>query len=141
MDRALVSSRFMNQFSEAKLTNMEISTSDHSPLLLEPKVAISIIQVKRFKFENAWLREPMCRHIVKEPWQMYQYLSFQEKIEKCSEMLGEWGKEITSNFRDRINRSKKIMKKMKGRRYDISAGRYRKESKKLIEAYNQQEVF
>ncbi|KAK1372464.1 hypothetical protein POM88_028657 [Heracleum sosnowskyi] len=36
LDRALVSSNFMNQFTDAKLVNLKISTSDHNPILLEP---------------------------------------------------------------------------------------------------------
>lgn len=34
-DRALVSTSFMNKFPEAKLINLEISTSDHCPIILE----------------------------------------------------------------------------------------------------------
>ncbi|XP_074373986.1 uncharacterized protein LOC141714363 [Apium graveolens] len=36
LDRALVTQTFLDLFKEAKLTNLEISTSDHSPLWLEP---------------------------------------------------------------------------------------------------------
>lgn len=35
LDRALVSIDFMHKFPEAKLINLEISTSDHCPILLE----------------------------------------------------------------------------------------------------------
>ncbi|XP_074324163.1 uncharacterized protein LOC141661078 [Apium graveolens] len=107
LDRALVSNNFMQVFTEAKLTNIEVSTSDHSPIFLEPKIVTKPLQVKRFKFENAWLREPMCLQIVKETWSMHQHKSIQEKIALCSEMLSSWGKEITGNFKDRIRQSKR----------------------------------
>lgn len=32
LDRALVSTLFLQSFSESKLTNLEVSTSDHCPL-------------------------------------------------------------------------------------------------------------
>lgn len=64
LDRALVSSSFMTQFVDAKLTNMKISTSDHSPILLEPFKRSRSVKVKRFRFENVWLRDPMCGKIV-----------------------------------------------------------------------------
>lgn len=53
LDRALISPSFVNQFKDVKLINLEISTSDHAPILLEPYNTISITHIKRFKFENA----------------------------------------------------------------------------------------
>ncbi|KAK1383559.1 hypothetical protein POM88_021294 [Heracleum sosnowskyi] len=40
LDRALVTPAFFTLFKDAKLTNLEVSTSDHSPLWLEPHIAI-----------------------------------------------------------------------------------------------------
>lgn len=92
LDRALVLNRYMQVFTEAKLTNIEVSTSDHCPVFFEPKVIINSSHIKRFKFENAWLREPMCPQIVKEIWSFHQQKSIQEKIALCSEILSSWGK-------------------------------------------------
>lgn len=36
LDRVLVSTNFINTFAEMRASNLEISTSDHSPLFLEP---------------------------------------------------------------------------------------------------------
>ncbi|KAK1400433.1 hypothetical protein POM88_000038 [Heracleum sosnowskyi] len=72
LDRALVSNSFVNQFEDAKLTNMKITTSYHSPILLEPFVRSKAIRVQRLRFENAWLRDPMCGNIVEESWQINQ---------------------------------------------------------------------
>ncbi|XP_074323276.1 uncharacterized protein LOC141660211 [Apium graveolens] len=59
LDRAVASSSFLYIFTEVKLTNLGISTSDHSPIYLEPIHQSSRNFIKRLKFENAWLREPM----------------------------------------------------------------------------------
>ncbi|KAK1362457.1 hypothetical protein POM88_046931 [Heracleum sosnowskyi] len=80
LDRALVTGSFMAQFADAKLTNLEISTSDHSPIFLKPVINFRTISNARFKFENAWLRDPMCKKIVEETWQMHQGKTLQEKI-------------------------------------------------------------
>lgn len=40
LDRALVNIEFMNMFKDASLTNLEVTTSDHCPLLLEPSIYI-----------------------------------------------------------------------------------------------------
>lgn len=95
LDRDLVSIGFMNKFPEAKLYNLEISTSDHCPILLELYNSKVEFQVKRFRFENAWLREPMCQQIIEEVWSSGMNRSFYEKLKACSEILSSWGKEIT----------------------------------------------
>lgn len=116
LDRALVSSKFIQCFSEMKLTNLEVSTSNHTPIFFEPVVVIKTNHVKCFRFENAWLREPMCQEIVKETWSRYTEKSLQEKLSRCAEILSDLGKEVTGSFKTRINHHKKIMKAMKGRR-------------------------
>lgn len=80
LDRALVSANFMNQFTDAKLINLKISTSDHSPILLEPFTRSHAVKVKNFRFENAWLRDPMCGKIVEESWHLNQGKPLVEKI-------------------------------------------------------------
>lgn len=59
LDRALVSDSFIKHFAEARLINIEISTSDHSPILLMPRTLSHINIVKNFRFKNAWLRDPV----------------------------------------------------------------------------------
>lgn len=66
LDRALVNPSFLNVFMNAKLTNLEVSTSDHCPLLLEHVTSIAFTRNKTFRFENAWLREPMCYQLVED---------------------------------------------------------------------------
>ncbi|KAK1362169.1 hypothetical protein POM88_046643 [Heracleum sosnowskyi] len=56
LDRALVSESFLHLFKGAKLINLEVSTSDHCHILLEPDDCSSVRTVKPFRFENAWLR-------------------------------------------------------------------------------------
>lgn len=97
---------------------MEVTTSDHCPIFMEPKVVINPARSRNFKFENAWLREPMCLQIVKDIWQCHHNKSIQDKIQLCSKVLSKWGKEITSGFKDRIAKHKKVLRSLKGRRDD-----------------------
>lgn len=86
LDRVLVSCNFMNLFPESKLFNLEVSTSDHCPILLKMKKMHIAIQVKRFSFKNAWLREPMCQQIVEEVWSSGTSHSFYDKLQELSEI-------------------------------------------------------
>lgn len=103
LDRALVSNDFLNVFTEAKLYNLEISTSDHSPIFLELHKTDVFSPTKHFCFENAWLREPMCEQIVEGVWNSGSSRSFYEKMDECSEILSSWGQEITGSFKKRVH--------------------------------------
>lgn len=116
LDRAMTSDEWNVLFPSARLINLEISSSDHCPLLLDPMGRPYVGGGRKFRFENAWLREPMCGQIVRDCWVMNEEASFQQKIRLCGEVLEEWGKEVTGSFTRRIQRANKIMKRLKGRR-------------------------
>ncbi|KAK1364240.1 Endonuclease/exonuclease/phosphatase family protein [Heracleum sosnowskyi] len=55
LDRAIATSSWMHLFKDARLINLEVSTSDHSPILLVPMAIDGLPRVRKQKFENAWL--------------------------------------------------------------------------------------
>ncbi|XP_060967734.1 uncharacterized protein LOC133035666 [Cannabis sativa] len=63
LDKALVTHPWLDTFPNAVLTNGDVSSSDHTPIFLEPAPAISTVPVHLFRFENAWTREPICAQI------------------------------------------------------------------------------
>ncbi|KAJ8766210.1 hypothetical protein K2173_021727 [Erythroxylum novogranatense] len=68
LDRALACSRWIRKFPYYKVSNLEVTSSDHSPIFLEP-IAVSFqVGVKRFRFENAWLRDSQFLSVVKIFW-------------------------------------------------------------------------
>ncbi|XP_074352761.1 uncharacterized protein LOC141691911 [Apium graveolens] len=141
LDRALVNVSFQAMFEVAKLINLEISTSDHCPILLALQDKNYIARTQRFKFENAWLHETMCQQIVAEVWAEHEHLSLFDKLKECLNILSAWGQEITGNFKQRIKSCKRILKTLKGRRDDNSVELIKHEQRKLSEIYTQHEVF
>lgn len=131
----------MSLFSNSKLINLEVSTSDHSPILLETQDAHKVEYKKPFRFKNAWLCESLCYQLVEDVWLNNSQSSFYEKLSICSNVLSTWGKEITGNFKGKINQSKKILKTLKGRRDAAPIKTVKVEKKRLTEIYAQQEVF
>ncbi|KAK1365329.1 hypothetical protein POM88_040890 [Heracleum sosnowskyi] len=85
LDRAVASSSWLNLFKDAKLVNLEVSTSDHSPILLEPVAAELMSRTCTLKFENAWLREPVCKFKVEDSWKQNQNETLQMKLSRCLE--------------------------------------------------------
>lgn len=95
LDRALVTQDWMNLFPMANLFNLEGSNSDHSPIFLVPKKREANRGINTFRFENAWLLEPMCQQLVSAHWQEDEGVDIQSKVKACSIVLAEWGK-VTS---------------------------------------------
>lgn len=100
-------------FPQAKLYNLEGFSSDHSAIFLDLVRRSSRKMKKSFRFENAWLTEPLCSTIVKDNWEANTHSNIQQKIKKCAENLSEWGKEITGCFNKRIRECHQKLKSLR----------------------------
>lgn len=68
----------------SKLYNLEDSPSDHNPIFLDTKYMINVQRSARhFRFENAWLAEPMCFQLVKDSWEENDGVDIQRKVVNC----------------------------------------------------------
>ncbi|KAF4379184.1 hypothetical protein G4B88_010578 [Cannabis sativa] len=114
LDKALVSSLWLDSFPSAILTNGDFSSSDHTPLFLDISPAAPTVLVHHFRFENAWTREPLCAQIVQACWDNNAQLPLLEKISICSKQLEDWGRSLTCNFKRRLKQSKAILTSLKG---------------------------
>lgn len=131
IDRMLISSIRLTLFDMAKLYNLEdsSSSSDYSPIFLEPTPAIRRYVKRSFLFENAWLSELMCVQIVKDNLTCHHELGIQDKINICGHKLESWSKEITSRFGNRIKLCKNEVKQLSNKRVEISVERFKEVEK------------
>ncbi|KAM6599952.1 hypothetical protein CsatA_019561 [Cannabis sativa] len=141
LDRALVSKQWLVYFSSAQLLNLELSSSDHSPLLLNLVGQSYISRHKQFRFENFWLREPMCFQVVKDCWVESALGGIQEKIKLCGNKLTEWNNDYLGKFHSRLKHWKSEAKKFKAGRDDVSLRRFKEAENNLFEVLNQKEIF
>lgn len=96
----------MEIFSIARLLNLKVTSSDHCPIFLDPDQKIITFHHRSFRFENAWLFEPMCKLIVMDIWENSGDIEFDHKIALCAERLATWGKKITGRFGERLKACK-----------------------------------
>ncbi|XP_062093476.1 uncharacterized protein LOC133799478 [Humulus lupulus] len=139
LDRALASQSWVDAFLSARLSNLHFSSLDHCPILLEPVINRTFAGTKSFRFENAWLREPVCTQIVKDCWAIDA--SIQGKIHHCGEILAAWGKEVTGNFKIKIATCKSKLKRLKGRKDEDGLRKYEETEKDFFEILTKREVF
>ncbi|XP_074377107.1 uncharacterized protein LOC141718627 [Apium graveolens] len=131
LDRALVTHSWFDLFPMAKLYTMEGSPSDHCPIYLEPKGNQRWQRKKRFRFENAWLTEPLCMQIVKDNWEVNEDSSIVYKVQQCGEKLEVWGREVTGCFSKRIKECKMQLKQYRNGRDVQSLQRYKEAQQQL----------
>ncbi|XP_074352660.1 uncharacterized protein LOC141691805 [Apium graveolens] len=122
----------------AKVYNLEGSPSDHSPLLVVPEQKTSGNKKKQFRFENAWLTEPICFQIVRDEKDNDNVI---QKVERCAENLDIWGREIMSCFSTRIRECKIRLKVLRGKRDAQAKEEYDLIRKKLHLILDQKEIF
>ena len=65
LNRALASNSWHHLFPKAKVSSLEASCSDHLPIFLDLNPVVNSPRIKKFRFENTWLREADCIEIVK----------------------------------------------------------------------------
>uniref|UniRef100_A0A803NSB0 Reverse transcriptase domain-containing protein n=1 Tax=Cannabis sativa TaxID=3483 RepID=A0A803NSB0_CANSA len=120
---------------------IEVRLDHHSPIFLEFVAPDAFIPNRHFRFENAWLKELMCLEIVNDCWNVTSHVSVAEKISLCAEKLSTWGKNVTGNFKLRINKCRNELKQLKNKQDTISVQRYSEKKKELFMVLDQKEAF
>ncbi|XP_060968579.1 uncharacterized protein LOC115710349 [Cannabis sativa] len=83
LNKALVSHLWLQSFPQATLTNGDFSSSDDTPIFLEPKPPWMSKKTYHFQYENCWSCEPLCSKLVEDCWNNNQRLSLAERIKAC----------------------------------------------------------
>ena len=115
LNRALATNAWMFAFQLAKEWNLEITSSDHYPIFLDPKPISGNKIINRFRFENSWLQKAKCGKVVCNSWGRTTNLSFQGQIESCGKDLLYWSSCITGNFKQRIEWCNRKLKTLRGK--------------------------
>ncbi|XP_074322749.1 uncharacterized protein LOC141659720 [Apium graveolens] len=76
---------------------LDVTTSDHLPLILQLNSQVYMPKSRRFKFENIWIRDVECLNLIQNSWNTPDEGSILEKIEYCCLKLEEWGGGYLSN--------------------------------------------
>ena len=89
-------------FPFSSLENLVASISDHTPILICNELVHLQQLGRRFKFENAWLREPGLREVVVQAWQGSCDQKLLRRLYVCSERLKFWGGRFIASLRKDI---------------------------------------
>lgn len=107
LDRALVTTDWLNLFPDAKLSNLFSFVSDHSPILLNLVSSQKVYHHRCFRFEKKWLSEPDIDNIVNTSWVGSSANNLVDRLDDVAEGLDRWGKQIARRFRLSIEECKR----------------------------------
>lgn len=99
LDLGVANMQWTNLFPMARLTNSEMTKSDHRPILLETEyLADTHGREGARRFEARWLREDTVEEIVKAAWARAALkgdnLSLMQKVGDVHEQLHTWDREV-----------------------------------------------
>ncbi|XP_075640280.1 uncharacterized protein LOC142612013 [Castanea sativa] len=93
---------WFSMFPGAKVYHLDVTTSDHKPLLIAPEGMNSCFQ-KPFRIEQMWLTEKGCTKTVEAVWLETSMNPWDtkviKKIDKCGNALTRWSKEHFGSVR------------------------------------------
>lgn len=128
-------------FPRAEVKVLEVSTSENLPLFLELNKMVYVPRIKRFHFENFWVREDQCSRIVRDSWSEAMGWNIMEKMAYVSLKLEEWGGGMVKELRRRMNQCKADMQKFRSRRDRYGVQKYDDARDNYSRLLEKQEVY
>ncbi|XP_074347433.1 uncharacterized protein LOC141686289 [Apium graveolens] len=141
LDRGLENSAWQRLFPRAEVKVLEVSTSDHLPLFLELNQMVYVPDIKRFRFENCWVREDQCSKIVKDSWIEADGWNIMKKMEYVSLKLEEWGGGLVQELRNQIKKCRTNMQRLRSRRERYGIQQYEEARDLYLKLLEKQEVY
>nr|GMC95745.1 uncharacterized protein LOC109184133 isoform X2 [Ipomoea batatas] len=122
----------------AKAVSIVASKSDHMPLYLELQPHSFVRHKGRFRFENMWLRDSMCREIMIESWSRTTGQHLLDRVERGGKAIWNWGKSFAKDFSKRLQYWRNRMEITKGRRDPRGIILYKEAQAQYIRALHHQ---
>ncbi|OMO86752.1 Endonuclease/exonuclease/phosphatase [Corchorus olitorius] len=112
LDRAFANANWFQKFGNAVLTNLPITASDHSPLLLQFDKQDGFRR-RPYRFEMMWSTNEQCEKVIKESWNQEvvgsNAFKLVQKIKITRDELRTWNKtEFGNIFQRKQARGKEL---------------------------------
>ncbi|XP_074346657.1 uncharacterized protein LOC141685458 [Apium graveolens] len=141
LDRGLANYEWKNLFPSAEIKVLDVSTSDHLPLVLNLNSQVYVPKGRRFKFENVWIKEVECLNLVKESWHNNGPGGILSKIEYCCLKLEEWGGGKVKEWRVKIKNCREQLRRFRSRRDQYGVQNYNEAREEFLKLLERQEIY
>lgn len=141
LDRGMATSSWMEMFPLAEVKVLEVTTSDHLPLLVQLHRKVYVQRSRRFKFENMWIEERECRNIVQSCWREGDTSNLMEKKSRCCMRLEAWGGGLIRDIKQKMGNYRKEMQRYRSRRDISGIKKYNEARWQYMKLLEKQEIF
>ncbi|XP_074322934.1 uncharacterized protein LOC141659900 [Apium graveolens] len=141
LDRGMATSRWTEMFPLAEVKILEVTTSDHMPILLQLNRQVFVQRGRRFKFENMWIKDRECRNIVQACWEEEDGGDLMGKIMRCCTKLEEWGGGLIHEMKLNMGKYRKEMQRYRSRRDIFGIQKYDTARCHYLKLLEKQEIF
>lgn len=136
LDRGMATDSWCNLFPMAEVQVIEVTTSDHLPLLLQINKQVYAPKERKFKFENVWIWERECKNIVKNGWEVAGGSDIVEKIRVYGVRLQEWGGGTHTKYRLHVQECRRLLRNLRSRRDEAGITRYNEVREEYLKLLN-----
>ncbi|XP_050222781.1 uncharacterized protein LOC126672876 [Mercurialis annua] len=140
LDRVLCSNEWMAMFPEARVNNLEQSTSDHLPIFLAIIQDASDRSKRVFRFNNSWLIKKDCAEVVNSAWSAGGNRELSEKLIMTRDSLKSWSGDKGPQFKSRLDRLRRNLSLLQNRSDSGGSRQYVEAAKEYNAVLGEEEV-
>lgn len=141
MNRGLATKEWLEMFPDAEVQVLEVSTSDHMPLMLHLHKQVYARKQNRFRFENLWIKETECRNLIHRCWSDNQGAELTYKLVRCCARLEEWGGRLIKDMKNKFLQFRSEMQRLRTRRDREGVYQYGKARWQYLKLLEKQKTF
>ncbi|VFQ84297.1 unnamed protein product [Cuscuta campestris] len=141
LDRAVASGSWKELFDRACVFNQHMHRSDHSTLFLSLAGPTLHSRERRFRFENAWLKDEGFKEVLISAWGESSEKPFSERLDFCGRRFLQWGGDKFQKFGKRTKELRDLIQKVRGRRDEEGRRLLSKADAELSTLLDQEDVY
>lgn len=141
LDRAFATEEWWKKFPLCTLKVSHATCSDHEPIQISLYDTSVSRKQFRFRFENAWLKEPSFKEETIRAWKEIPVMNIIPKLISLSKFMLKWGRRFFHKFRDKVKQQKEVLVSFLSREDNEGVASYFKEREKLNELLLHEEVY
>lgn len=116
LDRSLANNEWLVRFGGSSVHHLTCSTSNHSSILILPKILVPVNPKKPFRCEEMWVGDKGCTNTIKTEWYKRGFALDGSgsvlKIEQCGKALKQWSSRNFGCIRKELKLKQKLLAKV-----------------------------
>ncbi|XP_074305424.1 uncharacterized protein LOC141640589 [Silene latifolia] len=98
LDRAMITSSWLDSFPLAKLVYLVRELFDHAPIKVVLETRVEAVRANRFHFEQVWVGGEGCEDTVRHSWEAGDP-DLMDTLQRCADNLSLEGCEYRENYK------------------------------------------